>query len=102
LEDWIGSTVVEIGRELQQAMEDTSPRMVDRSRATKIDQLLDSIERETQFDIVEPDPVETVYRHHAEAGPSVDETDRDQSRVVPPPNHSYKNFFSVLRRRQAR
>lgn len=101
-ENWIGSTVVEIGRELQQAMQETSPRMVDRARAARIDQLLDSIEREIEFDIVEPEARGESYHRHIDPPATSDTEDEDQSRVVPRPNHSYKNFFSVLRRRQSR
>lgn len=101
-ENWIGSTVVEIGRELQQAMQETSPRMVDRARAAKIDQLLDSIEREIEFDVVEPEARGESHHRHIDPPATNDSADEDQSRVVPRPNHSYKNFFSVLRRRQSR
>lgn len=110
LEDFIGSTVVEIGRNVQQARATSRRAPVEQQRATRIDELLDSIERETQFDTVEPDPVEAISATRGAASgaersnpiPDVRQPLEGGSGAVPPPNHGYKNFFSMLRRRQIR
>ncbi len=102
LECWIGSTVVEVGRNVQQARAASISESSSHSRSTRVDQLLDAIERETQFDVVEPDPAESVTEQHSNPIPGVRQPTEGYSGVVPPPNHSYKNFFSMLRRRQIR
>lgn len=98
LEDWIGSTVVEVGRDLQQNMAASFPELVSRQRATKLDQLLDGIERASRFDVVEPDAA-TMNRID---GPVEAFEASEGSGAVPAPKHSLKNFFSGLRRRQVR
>ncbi len=101
LEDWIGSTVVEVGRDLQQNMATSFPDLVNRQRATKLDQLLDGIERASQYDVVEPDA--RVESNTSRVDPAAEPADLSgENGAVPAPNHSYKNFFSVLRRRQTR
>ena len=105
MEDWIGSTVIDVGREVQQKMVSSFPDLVDRSRAARIDQLLSGIQQSTRYDIVEPEVVETATA----ATPRLDERHERADKtsgiavgVVPQPNHSYQNFFSTLRRRQTR
>lgn len=101
LEDWIGSTVVEVGRDLQQNMAASFPDLVNRQRATKLDQLLDGIERASQYDVVEPDA--RVESNTSRVDPAAEPAEiSGENGAVPAPNHSYKNFFSVLRRRQTR
>ncbi len=96
LEDWIGSTVVDVGRDLQQNMAKTFPELVNRQRANKLEQLLDGIERASQYDVIEPDAATAATTSRLD--PPVDSAEG----TVPAPNHNYKNFFSVLRRRQPR
>lgn len=104
LEDWVGATVVEVGRHLQQTLATSFPDLVDRSRATKVEKLLDGIERATRhdYDVVEPDASESLSSELSEATLSARPSSAAPSGVVPPPNHGYKNFFSTLRRRQIR
>lgn len=99
LEDWIGATVVEVGRDLQQNMAAAFPELVNRQRATKLDQLLDGIERASRFDVVEPDAAATMNRID---GPVEASEESEGSGAVPAPKHSLKNFFTGLRRRQMR
>jgi len=95
LEDWIGSTVVEVGRDLQKNMAARFPELVTRQRANKLEQLLDGIERVSRFDVVEPDAAtETTTARVDQAAEVAD------AGAVPAPKFNYKNFFSGLRRRQ--
>lgn len=101
LEDWIGSTVVEVGRDLQKNMAASFPELVNRQRTNKLEQLLDGIERASRFDVVEPDASgETPHARVDQPAEAV--ASAEGSGVVPPPNYNYKNFFSGLRRRQLR
>ena len=101
LEDWIGSTVVDVGRDLQHNMARSFPDLVNRQRSIKLDQLLDGIERASRFDVVEPDPVATTTTSRLDSPDDTSEL-TEGTGAVPAPNHNYKNFFSVLRRRQPR
>ncbi len=101
LESLIGSTVVEVGRNLQQGVA-TSPREpVSQPRANHVEHLLDSIERESRYDIVEPDS-SAPTGPTTNAIPAVRHPAEGHSGAVPAPNHNFKNFFSMLRRRQVR
>ncbi len=102
LEYWIGSTVVEVGRNVQQARAASAADSGNQARATRIEQLLESLEREIQFDIVEPVATGSAAPERTNPIPDVRQPPEGYSGVVPPPNHSYKNFFSMLRRRQIR
>jgi hypothetical protein len=102
LEHLIGSTVVEVGRDLQRSLASTFPEMVNRERATKIDQLLDGIERSTrrEYDVVEPGQLDPLSSEFTEPSDATQQFADMTSGVVPPPKHGYKNFFTMLRRRQ--
>ena len=97
LEDWIGSTVVEVGRDLQKSMAASFPEHVNRQRANKLEQLLDGIERASRFDVVEPDATAETTTVRVDPPAEVAEAG-----AVPAPKYDYKNFFSGLRRRQLR
>lgn len=98
LENWIGSTVVEVGRDLQQNMATSFPELVNRQRANKLNELLEDIQRASQYDVVEPDAAVTNTR----VDPRPEVADSAETSAVPAPNHNFKNFFSMLRRRQTR
>lgn len=103
-EDWIGSIVVEVGRNLQRTLASSFPDQVNKERATKIEQLLDGIERATRrdYDVVEPDQLDAGTAELQEATSATDQFAEAGPGVVPPPKHGYKNFFTMLRRRQIR
>lgn len=102
LEDWIGSTVVEVGRDLQRDMAASFPELVDRPRANQLEQLLEGIQRATQYDVVEPSPAESSTMTRLDRSPQIDAETGTAAGVVPAPKHRYQNFFSQLRRRTQR
>lgn len=104
LEQLLGSTMVEVGRNLQRSVASKFPELVNRERATKIDQLLDGIERATraEYDVVEPNPSDPHSSELTEHSDALQQFADTTPGVVPPPKHGYKNFFTMLRRRPIR
>ena len=102
LEDWIGSTVVEVGRDLQRNMAKSFPELVNRPRANQLEQLLEGIQRATKYDVVEPSASESPAMTRLDHSPAIDPVSGSAAGVVPAPKHRYQNFFSQLRRRSQR
>lgn len=101
LEDWIGTTVVNVGRDFQHSSAINFPDLVNPVRASQLSQLLDGIERVTRFDIVEPETVSDLATETADVDqPRPAEYLEAHREQLQPPAPKYQNLFSMLRRRK--
>ncbi|MDB5386704.1 MAG: hypothetical protein JWM11_2350, partial [Planctomycetaceae bacterium] len=115
LEDWLGSTVIEVGRDLRQQV--SEPPLKDAQVEAKVaseksspeskSDISERVERASRYDIVEPETIpENQEPETSQFRVDPPETGNSESENVPDPatrstTHSrFHNLFSTLRRRQ--